>query len=113
MPKHDPTVRLMHMRDYVRKAMAAIEGKTLADLENDEILSLALTHLVELVGEAANKYPVGKQKEYPQIPWLKIISMRNRLIHGYDSVDYKILWDAINKNFPPLLAELEKILPPD
>jgi len=38
--------------------------------------------------------------------------MRNRLIHGYDSVDYDILWDAITKNFPPLLLELEKIIPP-
>jgi uncharacterized protein with HEPN domain len=37
--------------------------------------------------------------------------MRNRLIHGYDAVDYDILWDAVTNNFPPLLIELEKILP--
>ena len=58
--------------------MAAVEGKTLADLEKDEILSLALTHLVELVGEAASKYPLEKQREYPQIPWPKIISIRKK-----------------------------------
>jgi uncharacterized protein with HEPN domain len=49
----------------------------------------------------------------PQIPWPKIISMRNRLIHGYDSIDYDILWDAITKNLPLLLAEIDKILPTD
>ena len=49
---------------------------------------------------------------YPQIPWAKIISMRNRLIHGYDFVDYDILWDAVTINIPVLLVELEQILPP-
>jgi len=37
--------------------------------------------------------------------------MRNRLIHGYDFIDYNILWDAITENLPKLLAEIEKILP--
>ncbi len=113
MSEHDPKIRLLHMRDYVRKALAIVEGKTRADLEADEILCLALTHLVELVGEAANKYPPEKQKHYPSIAWPKIISMRNRLIHGYGSVDHDILWDAVTRNFPPLLLELEKILPPE
>jgi len=98
------------MRDYARKAVSLVKGKTRADLEKDDILCLALTHLVELVGEAANKYPADLQKDYPQIPGPKIISMRNRLIHGYDSVDYDILWDAITKNLPLLLAELDEIL---
>lgn len=113
MPEHDPTIRLLHMRDYVRKAITVIEGKIRDDLEKDEILCLALTHLVTLVGEAANKYPTKKQKQYPLIAWPKIISMRNRLIHGYDAVDYDILWDAVTNNFPPLLVELEKILSPE
>ena len=39
MPEHDPTIRLLHMRDYVRKAIAVIEGKTRDDLEKDEIRS--------------------------------------------------------------------------
>jgi uncharacterized protein with HEPN domain len=39
--------------------------------------------------------------------------MRNRLIHGYDFVDYDILWDAVTMNIPELLAELEKTLPPE
>ena len=37
--------------------------------------------------------------------------MRNRLIHGYDSVDIDILWNAITKNFPELIAELNKVIP--
>lgn len=82
------------------------------DLEKDEMFRLALTHLVELVGEAASRVPPAIREKYPQIPWLKIIDMRNRLIHGYDFIDYDILWNAVTKNLPILLAELEKIIPP-
>ena len=41
MSKHDPVIRLLHMRDYVRKAMKLLEGKSQTDLENDEVLCLA------------------------------------------------------------------------
>jgi uncharacterized protein with HEPN domain len=75
------------------------------------MLRLALTRLLELVGEAASRYPRELQDQYPQIPWPKLISMRNRLIHGYDFIDYNILWDAVTENLPNLLAEIEKILP--
>jgi hypothetical protein len=45
MPKHDPTVRLLHMRDFARKALQLTAGKTQAQLESDEVLRLAVTHL--------------------------------------------------------------------
>ena len=111
MPDNDPKIRLLHMRDYARKIVSLTAGKEKSNLEEDEIFCLAMTRLIELIGEAASKYPKEMQKEYPQIPWPKIISMRNRLIHGYDFVDYDILWDAITLNIPQLLAELERILP--
>lgn len=37
----------------------------------------------------------------------------NRLIHGYDFVDYDILWDTVNTDLPPLITGLEKIIPPE
>ena len=48
MPNHDPKVRLLHMRDHARKAVAMVEGQARRDLDSDEKLRLALTHLVEL-----------------------------------------------------------------
>ena len=111
MSNHDPMVRLLHMRDYAKKAIDIASHKTREDLHKDEMLRLALTRLLELVGEAASRYPRELQDQYPQIPWPKLISMRNRLIHGYDFIDYNILWDAVTENLPNLLAEIEKILP--
>jgi hypothetical protein len=49
MSRHDPLARLLHMRDFARKALELTQGKSQADLENDEVLRLALTRLVELI----------------------------------------------------------------
>ena len=110
MTWHDPMVRFFHMRDFARKAMKLVENKTLADLKTDEVLCLALTYLITLLGEAAGKVPPETREKYPRIPWLKIVHMRNRLIHGYDSIDNDILWDTIKTNLPELLSELKAIL---
>ncbi len=110
MSRHDPLTRLLHMRDFARKAVALTEDKSRVDLDKDEVFRLALTRLVELIGEAASHVPTQTQAQYPEIAWEKIVSMRNRLIHGYDFVDNDILWDTLRMNLPELLAKLEKIL---
>jgi uncharacterized protein with HEPN domain len=112
MSKRDPLVRLRHMLDYSREAIEMAKGKTAEDLTTNRQLNLALTHLVELIGEAASQIPRNVQARYRNIPWPKVVSMRNRLIHGYDFVDYAILWTTINTDLPPLITELEKIVPP-
>ena len=113
MARHDPLVRLRHMLDYSREAVEMAKGKTADELSKNRQLNLALTHLVELIGEAASQIPRNVQARYRAIPWPKIVSMRNRLIHGYDFVDYGILWDTINIDLPPLIEILEKIIPPE
>jgi len=56
-------------------------------LGRNRVMQLALTRLVEIVGEAANRVSQATRQKTPGIPWPQIISMRNRLIHGYDVID--------------------------
>ncbi|MFH1983426.1 MAG: HepT-like ribonuclease domain-containing protein [Pseudomonadota bacterium] len=109
MPKRDDTVVLRHMLDHAREAVGMIAGKTRKDLDAERMLELSLTRLVEIVGEAAGRVSVQGQEEHPAIPWKEIIGMRNRLIHGYDSVDLDVLWDTVDLDLPPLIIALEKI----
>lgn len=112
MTKHDPLVRLKHMREFAQKAMQLAKDKTRANIENDEVLRLAITHLIELVGEAASWIPEADRVTYPSIPWKKVVGMRNRLIHGYDYIDIEILTGVIHSDLPELIKELDKIIQP-
>ena len=110
MTRHDPMQSMGDMLDYARKAVRFIEGKSRSDLDHDEILMLALSRAVEIVGEAANRIPREVQQQYPTIPWPNVIGTRHRLIHGYDLLDADVLWDTIVDDLPPLIVELEKIV---
>lgn len=110
MSQHDDLVRLRHMLDYGQEALALTRDKQRADLESDHVLELALTRLLEIVGEAANRVSPETQQRYPQIPWRQIVGLRHRLVHGYDAVDLDILWDIIEQDLPPLITALEEIV---
>ena len=110
MTQHNDIIRLRHMLDHAEEAVELIAGKQKTELQRNRVLELALIRLVEIVGEASAKVSSEAQTKYPMIPWPQVIGMRNRLIHGYDSVDLDILWDTIELDLPPLIAELGKIL---
>ena len=113
MTQHDDSVRLRHMLDYSRKAMAMVAGRTREELDRDEILTLALTRAVEIVGEAAARVSGATQVRYDGIPWTEIVGLRNRLVHGYNSVDLNILWDIVKHDLPELMATLKDAMEED
>ena len=110
MSRRDDTVSLRHMLDYARTACRLATDRVRADLASDEMLQLALTRAVEVVGEAARRVTQEGRARYTGIPWLEITGTRDRLIHGYDKVDLDLLWNIITVDLPPLIAELERIL---
>ncbi|MCI0476393.1 MAG: DUF86 domain-containing protein [Anaerolineales bacterium] len=110
MSKHESSIRYRHMLDTARKASELMRGKTRADLDDEGIETLALVRLLEVVGEAANRIPDDEQSRHPEIPWTQIVGLRNRLIHGYDSIDLDILWQVVSEDLPPLIQSLEKIV---
>ena len=110
MSHHDDLIRLRHMLDHAREARELIRGKVRSDLDSHRLLELSLVRLMEIIGESANRVSSACQSRYPHIPWAQIISLRHRLIHGYDSVDMDILWEILTKDLPVLIVELEKIM---
>jgi uncharacterized protein with HEPN domain len=99
------------MLDHSREAVALIAGRSLADLYADRQLNLALVRLLEIVGEAASRTTEEERQLCPSIPWSQIVGLRNRLIHGYDSVDFDVLWGVVTEDIPKLIVALERCLP--
>jgi uncharacterized protein with HEPN domain len=99
------------MLEHAREAVDLAQGKTRDGLERDRVLQLALTRLVEIVGEAAAQIPAEVRAKHPSFPWRAAVGMRNRLIHGYDVLDLDVLWDTITTDLPRLVDLLEDIVP--
>ena len=110
MSQHDPLVALRHMLDHAREAVTLAQGRSRVDLDSDRLLQLALTRLVEIVGEAAGRVPAELQTRHSQLPWREAISARNRLIHGYDFVDLDILWEIVASDLPQLIPLIERVI---
>ena len=106
-------VRLRHVRDAAREAVHFVEGRSRADLENNRMLNLALVQLLEIIGEAVRALSPSFCQSHPEIPWKKMVGMRDRLIHGYFDINLDIVWETIKKDLPDLLVGLDKIIPPE
>jgi uncharacterized protein with HEPN domain len=111
MAHNDDAVYLGHMLDMTRRAVKAIKSKSRAKYDKDDMLRLGLTHLVQVIGEAARKVSEKFQREHPEIPWRKIIGMRHRIVHDYMRVDEDVLWQVVTTDLPALLPLLEAIMP--
>lgn len=106
----DDRIRLTHMLDYSRKAVRFCSGRTASDFEQDEVLLLAVLKAVETIGEASTKVSERTRARLPGIDWWVVRRMRNRIIHGYDTINTTIVWDTVRLAVPPLIEELERAL---
>ena len=103
-------VLLRDMLDYARKAVSASQGRAREDLDDDVILAAALERFLEVIGEAAGKVSAPTRASLPEVPWLEIVGMRNRLVHGYAAVDHDIVWVVVRSDLPDLVSRLEPAL---
>jgi len=110
MTRHDARVCLRHMLHHAQEAIEMARGRRREDLDANRQLNLALVRLMEIIGEAAARVPLQDRDRFPGIPWRDVVDLRNRLIHGYDEVNFDILWAIVQQDLPPLVAELEKII---
>ena len=99
--------RLAHMVAAARRAVSLVHGHTRADLDADDVLALALTRLLEILGEAAKGVSAETRVRHPHIPWTQMAATRDRLIHGYFSVDLDIIWEIVSHDLPPVIDALE------
>jgi uncharacterized protein with HEPN domain len=106
MSRRDPVVSLRQMRDHAREAVELVRGRSRSDLDSNRLLALAVVRLLEIIGEAAGRVPAEEQVRRPGVPWPSIVGLRNRLIHGYDDVDYDIVWQIVTTDLPLLALEL-------
>lgn len=109
--KPETAKRLRDARRYAIELQGFIDGRSYSEFLHDRGLQLIVHKLLENVGEALN----GAKKSEPHIAvevadLQRYISLRNQITHGYDSVDYSILWNVSQRELPKLLPTLDALL---
>jgi uncharacterized protein with HEPN domain len=98
------------MPDCARRAREAGAGKSEQDLERDDLLAYALLHLIQTIGEASRRVSEETREQHSEIAWAAIAGMRNRIVHGYDDIDLRVVVDVVKFDLTPLIDQLESIL---
>ncbi|MEQ1761320.1 MAG: HepT-like ribonuclease domain-containing protein [Vicinamibacterales bacterium] len=102
-------VYIGHMLDMASKATGKVRGLTREDFDKDENLRLALTRLVQVIGEAARQVSGECAARYPAVPWREIVGMRHKIVHDYLAVDEDVVWQVVTKDLPELVLMLQTI----
>jgi len=107
---------LRDWRLYLQDAIACCEsisdytkGMDRAAFEADRRTYDAVLRNLQIVGEVARNMPQAVRDANPQVPWAKIVGMRNILTHACFAVDSDIVWDVVANHVGPLLTELRRI----
>ena len=102
-------IRVQHILDEAEEASKYIEAISFEEFIKDGKTVRAVIRSIEVIGEAASRISGEFREEHPDIPWQKIIGMRNRLIHVYFDIDLPVLWQTVKENLPSLIEQLHSI----
>lgn len=87
-----------------------IKNVTQESFEDNIDLQDMVIHRLEIIGEAVKNIPKEFRDTHSEVLWHQPAGMRDKLIHGYDTVDLTIVWDTITQGLPPFTEQVKKLL---
>ncbi len=103
-------IRIQDMLKAIDEASAVLKHSNFEEFKNDRTAVLASVACIQILGEASKHVPEEVKRKYPEIPWVEIRGMRNRIAHEYFEVDEGIVWTTCKEDFPKLRPMLMKVL---
>ena len=110
MSAHDADLTLKQIVEICDKAVELRNSMTWEEFRGDWRKQMLGERLVEVLGEAVKRLPDDLRNRHPQLPWDKIAGTRDYIAHGYDSVDYDVIWGVLDVEAGKLKASVLAIL---
>lgn len=110
MKKRDDTVFLRHILDAIDAIDQYTKGMTFEDFVHHSMAHDAVIRQIEIIGEAARNISEEYRESQPQLPWLKMIGIRNKIIHEYFNLNLSVVWDTIKDDLPHLRSSIKELL---
>lgn len=102
---------LWDMLDAARAILDFVAGKKKEDYFRDRMLRGAVERHLEIIGEAARRVSESFRTQHPEIPWKRIIGLRNILAHEYGEIKHERIWDLAIREVPELVRVLAVFVP--
>jgi uncharacterized protein with HEPN domain len=97
----------------IAEAVAAVEKyatRGRSAFEKDELIQTWVLHHLLILGEAAAKISDEFKEKHTEIPWSKVVGMRNILVHNYFGIDFDVVWGVVESDLPQLKKLLGQIV---
>ena len=102
--------RLRDVVEALESVSKLIQGKTMDDFVADDAVCYAVAQRLTVVGEAISRISPEVQERHPDVPWKRIISFRNVLIHEYFGIHWPFVWTTATEHAPKLKEQILAIL---
>jgi uncharacterized protein with HEPN domain len=109
MPERKPSALIKDILTCVERIQIYTKEFSFTEFSGNFMAIEACLYNLQVVGEAVSRLPEEVKEKEPQIPWVLIKGMRNRLIHEYFGTDLAVVWNVIKNELPSFKSELEKI----
>jgi len=109
MSERLPKLLLEDILNSAEKIITYTKSLTYEGFIEDSKTIDAVVRNFEIIGEAANRLPDELKDNNPAIDWHKIRGLRNRIVHGYFGINYKIIWDIIEDYLPDLISQIKNL----
>ena len=90
-----------------RRSKKTRKGRS--EFDADERTQVWVVYHLEILGEAANNLSTEVREAHPEIPWAKMIGMRNILAHRYFGIDRDIVWQVVERDLPEIKPAVERV----
>lgn len=100
---------LLKIIDYINSILTYTDNVDYLEFKNNSMMVEACVFNLSQIGELVNKLDEEYMKKYPEIPWFKMRGLRNRIVHDYEGVNLKLIWEIIDMDIEVLKQQLIKI----
>lgn len=96
--------------EYAKTSLEFIKDLTYEDFIKDKKAVFATIRALEVIGESSNRISNEIKEKYPNLPWIEMRGLRNRIVHNYDDIDYTIVWNVLKNEIPKLIEQINLII---
>ncbi|MBI5914508.1 MAG: DUF86 domain-containing protein [Bacteroidetes bacterium] len=103
-------IRLQHILDAIHEIESYTDGIEMEHFVSNSMMFNATLRQLEIIGEASNRLSEELLQNNSDVPWARIIGLRNLVIHEYFGVDDFTIWNVVKVNLPTLKEKMQIIV---